>query len=341
MNAALGITMLVFGHYILPDADDTTPRLYEDGTLQEPSIQMDVQDAQLRYTTRRMHLPQVPSLAPMDDGQGRYDRRSAANYNQYNNLKPNTAAGRNQNNPNAIPLPPTDPNAAANLRNLQPPNLATPGAQNPNAYGNNQPVNPNAGNAYNQRGFTSNNNVGNFAAPTVPNQANLVPNLSQNQYRAPTASQYISQYSNGAIGGANSAGYVGGGSVGNSGYSAAGYGSGASSYGYGGGGADNRPFNNATPLAPTYSPYLNLYSSPTGNGTVSTFQSNVLPAIQQSQLNNAVNATIGGVPGTRPTRGFGPSGQEQQMGGTGLANPNQFINYGNFNNTGGYYPQNQ
>jgi hypothetical protein len=83
-----------------------------------------------------------------------------------------------------------------------------------------------------------------------------------------------------------------------------------------------------------YSPWMSLYTTPTNNGTVSTYSSTVQPQIQQQTYNRQVAEQIQGVRNYMVAPPSGTGGQEQNMGqGNGLANPNAFLNYGP------YYPQ--
>jgi hypothetical protein len=78
-----------------------------------------------------------------------------------------------------------------------------------------------------------------------------------------------------------------------------------------------------------YSPWMNLYNTPTNNGTVSTYSSSVQPQIQQQQYNRQMAEQIQGVRNTMmsPQAGSTP-GMEMPVTGAGLVNPNAVINYG-------------
>ena len=85
-----------------------------------------------------------------------------------------------------------------------------------------------------------------------------------------------------------------------------------------------KAFDNAS-LAPRASPYLNLYTSRTANGTIDPYTSAVVPALDQIQNQQKVSAQIGGLQKTL-RRPAGTGGMEVPTG-QGLANPGQFINY--------------
>lgn len=94
-----------------------------------------------------------------------------------------------------------------------------------------------------------------------------------------------------------------------------------------GGGA--KPFSDYQ--RPTgYSPWMNLYNTPTNNGTVSTYTNNVQPQFQQQQYNQQTAERIQGVQNyIVGPRGGGTPGMEMPVNGAGLANPYGYINYGN------------
>ncbi len=79
-----------------------------------------------------------------------------------------------------------------------------------------------------------------------------------------------------------------------------------------------------------YSPWMNLYNTPTNNGTVSTYTNNVQPQFQQQQYNQAVAERIQGVQNSMVSpRGGGTPGMEMPVNGAGLSNPYGSINYVN------------
>jgi hypothetical protein len=105
-----------------------------------------------------------------------------------------------------------------------------------------------------------------------------------------------------------------------------------------------------TPIAPsapaTYhappivSPYQQLYSSQTNNGTIDPYSTYVKPALDQSQANHAFSEQIGGLRSNMQNRGFGPGNGQEVPVGNGLVNPGYFQNYKQFypNSSGGVPP---
>ena len=75
---------------------------------------------------------------------------------------------------------------------------------------------------------------------------------------------------------------------------------------------------------------MNLYNTPTNNGTVSTYTNNVQPQFQQQQYNQQTAERIQGVQNYLVgPRGGGTPGMEMPVNGAGLSNPYGSINYAN------------
>ena len=89
-----------------------------------------------------------------------------------------------------------------------------------------------------------------------------------------------------------------------------------------------KPFTDTQTSSPM-SPYLNMYTARTNNGTISPYYSGVLPAMDQGQANQKFSAQIGGLQNSLSRQGMQLNrlyNQDVPMG-AGLANPSQFLNY--------------
>ena len=80
-----------------------------------------------------------------------------------------------------------------------------------------------------------------------------------------------------------------------------------------------------------YSPWMNLYTTPTNGGTVSPYTNSVQPQIQQQQNNAQMAEQIRGVQSNQYRLMSGVGGTtEQDIGGAGggMTNPNAYLNVG-------------
>jgi hypothetical protein len=92
--------------------------------------------------------------------------------------------------------------------------------------------------------------------------------------------------------------------------------------------ASQKPFNDYQRPS-GYSPWMQLYNTPTNNGTVSTYTSAVQPTFQQQQVNQQMAEQIQGVRNTIAAPHAGTPGTEMPVSGAGLYNPYGSINYTN------------
>lgn len=83
---------------------------------------------------------------------------------------------------------------------------------------------------------------------------------------------------------------------------------------------------------PTMSPYLQMYTSRTANGTIDPYNNGVRPMIEQGQANQKFSAQIGGLRSSLNRQGAALNrlNNQEMPVQQGLVNPQYFINYQQF-----------
>ncbi len=304
MHASLVISLMVFGASIVPEPEITLVPLQDDLSSQNL-----IQDQEWRERVKRQPLPRVPTL---DDRPLSQDNTRTTN-GYRPTISPNNPYAP-QSRAQVIPQAPTqaDPNAAGGGYG-QAGNYGQAGISTvPGSYG--QAGNYGQGGGFGPTpqpgaGMGTGNPYGNTIQNHIPN-ANYNAPGNQSSPRISTDSNNPFVNANPTLGTLESRYGVA--------QTQSPYGAGSPSAG------GNKPFNGYAPPS-GYSAWNNLYL-PTNNGTQNPYTNYVRPAMDQQQFNMHISEQINGV--QTMERGYGPmNGVEVPIGGSGLANPNQFITY--------------
>jgi len=309
MHATIALCLMMVGGPLPPEPEITSVPLREDLSAINA-----IQDLEWKERVKIRPLPSVPTVADSD-------------------VQRDVSEGRSRIR---MPGAPTDPNAQ--LRRQQQGTMPTPPTEagELTTTGRSSPVGP-LPNTPGSGGY--NNNPGNTTSGVTPNRPSTYdPNAGSLPGQRPVNAGY------GGYSGAQTtpsratvaptvANAINGSLGGNYGIYGSSYSSlpsnPLSSSSVGG---DSRPFSDYQ-RPNGYSPWMSLYSTPTNNGTVSTYANTVQPQVQQQQFNQQVSEQIQGM---RTMQGrpmnSGTPGTEMPVNGAGMTNPNAFLNYG------GYYP---
>ncbi len=247
-------------------------------------------DLEWKERTKHIKLPRMPTLAE--------DRSTTADDTRGRRYVPPTDPNAPQRRQPLMPMAPTDP---GNLAGGSPTGrtTATPGTPIGQGY-----------QGYEEQA-SAGNRPGGYTAPNFTNPVNGrwgggVQTYAPPATRTPTASDSM----NGIMSIANQTGL---GAQANPMLSPGG----------------QKPFNDYQRPS-GYSPWMSLYTTPTNNGTMSTYTTSIQPQQQQQQYNHQVAEQIMGVRNQIVAPSSAMGGQQDQNMGGGLASPGAFLNYGGY-----------
>jgi hypothetical protein len=294
MHASIALCLMMVGGPVAPEPDIIDVPLRVDSPTSMDEIEW-------KESSKRMKLPRVPTLGEESSAPGDY----RGNRGRYT---PPTDPNALQRRQSAMPMSPTDP---GNLGGGSPMGQApgVPGSGIVQGYqgqgSQGQGYAPNRSNTFNP-------GANNFSKPVNGNYGGVTAQTS-----APSATRIPS--ASDTMGGImNIANQTGGASANPMLNQSAG---------------GQKPFNDYQRPS-GYSPWMNLYTTPTNNGTMSTYTTSIQPTMQQQQYNRQIAEQIQGVRNALVAPPSHALDEERNIGaGNGLVNPNSFLNYGP------YYPQ--
>ena len=298
MHATITLCLMMVGGPVAPEAEISTIPLSNDQTAVTA-----LQDLQWQERAKHLPLPRVPTIS---DNQPNTTREKIAcggrqKHRSGSGSGSDPYSQRKVQSTGTMPLAPTDP---GDLSGGRAPGGAMPAVP---GQGLNQNNSQNRATSYNQNNF----NQPAFNQPSV-NGGYGYGGATTSAPRAQGIQTVDSIVSQSTAAGRN-------------------YGTAPNPFlnpSAGGNGGAAKPFSDYQ-RPNGYSPWQSLYATPTNNGTVSTYSSSVQPQMQQQQYNAQFSESIRGVQTVQNRLTSGTPGVEQQPGtGSGLVNPNSYINYG-------------
>ena len=305
MHASIAVYVMMVGGWVGPESDITIVPLKDDVFSQNS-----IQDAEWRERVKIVPLPRVPTID--DRPQAGQDNRVRDPYQPY----PRTPT--RQVGTSVVPSPPTP--TGPDQPGTGYGQTGTGYGQGGSGYGQTGPGYGQTGTGYGPSGRTDP-----YANTSVPGRNPVNPGYTGGYGNAPVVppTANVTPTANNFIGNNSVSNITNPYGLNNSNPMLNPSASGVS-----------KPFNQYQPPS-GYSPWQQLYTSPTNNGTVSPYINNVRPSLDQQNFNAHVSEQINGVQTLQRGYGAGAPGMEVPMGGNGLVNPNTFQNYG------GYYPMMQ